>query len=96
VAESAQALVVIREYSLPFPHHGQLALRWADQYATTTLVSTNEVVLHMEHETRFELAFPSPPKAAHTRCSLIARSSLFRWQRVAIVEFIDVYEVYRP
>jgi len=33
----------------------------------------------MEHETRFELAFPSTPTASHTRCSLIALSSPFRW-----------------
>jgi hypothetical protein len=30
-------------------------------------------------------------RAAHTRHSLIALSSPFRWQRVAFVEFIDVY-----
>ena len=29
----------------------------------------------LEHETGFELAFPSRPSAAHTRCSLIAHSS---------------------
>ena len=50
---------------------------------------------YVEHETRFELAFPSTPLASHTRRSLIARVSPFRWQRVAIVEFIDVYQVYR-
>ena len=33
----------------------------------------------MEHETRFELAFPSPAPRAHTRRSLIARVSPFRW-----------------
>ena len=62
----------------------------------------------MEHETRLELAqigvlagaevqdarWPSLVGPA-TRCSLIARSSPSRWQRVAILEFIDVYEVYR-
>ena len=33
----------------------------------------------MEHETRFELAFPSRSATSHTRCSLIALSSPFRW-----------------
>jgi hypothetical protein len=37
---------------------------------------------NVEHETRFELAFPSRLAAAHTRCSLIARSSPFRWQLI--------------
>ena len=46
----------------------------------------------MEHETRFELA---TGLTASTRHSLIARGSPFRWQRVTILEFIDVYEVYR-
>jgi len=32
------------------------------------------------HETRFELAFPSRSLTSHTRCSLIALSSPFRWQ----------------
>jgi hypothetical protein len=31
------------------------------------------------HETRFELAFPSRSSISHTRCSLIALSSPFRW-----------------
>jgi hypothetical protein len=34
-----------------------------------------KVGLCMAHETRFELAFPSTPKASHTRRSLIARVS---------------------
>ncbi len=33
----------------------------------------------LEHETRFELAFPSRSSTSHTRCSLIALSSPFRW-----------------
>jgi hypothetical protein len=33
----------------------------------------------MEHETRFELAFPSRSTTSHTRHSLIARVSPFRW-----------------
>lgn len=49
----------------------------------------------LKHETRFELAFPSAPAASHTRRSVIARVSPSRWQRVAIVEFIDLYQVYR-
>jgi hypothetical protein len=40
---------------------------------------------------RFDLAFPSRSKTSHTRRSLIARVSPFRWQRVPMVEFIDVY-----
>jgi hypothetical protein len=35
--------------------------------------------VYMEHETRFELAFPSRSATSHTRCSLIALSSPFRW-----------------
>jgi hypothetical protein len=33
----------------------------------------------MEHETRFELAFPSRSSTSHTRRSLIALASPFRW-----------------
>jgi hypothetical protein len=43
----------------------------------------------MEHETKFERAFPSRSATSHTRHSLIARDSPFRWQRVAIVEFTE-------
>jgi hypothetical protein len=42
--------------------------------------SRDEPILRMEHETRFELAFPSRSSTSHTRCSLIALSSPFRWQ----------------
>jgi len=50
---------------------------------------------NVQQETRFELAFVSRSSTSHSRYSLIARSSPSRWQRVAIVEFIDVYDVYR-
>jgi hypothetical protein len=43
----------------------------------------------MEHETRFELAFPSRSVTSHTRCSLIALSSPFRWQGDAGLDFIE-------
>jgi hypothetical protein len=57
----------------------------------------------MEHETRFELAAPAWPNvqslALATRSWLVLAACrllpLFRWHRVAILEFIDVYEVYR-
>jgi hypothetical protein len=51
--------------------------------------------VYVEHETRFELAFPSRSSTSHTRRSLIARVSPFRWKRVAIVELIDVHRFTR-
>jgi hypothetical protein len=43
----------------------------------------------MEHETRFELAFPSRSATSHTRRSLIALVSPFRWQGDAGADFIE-------
>jgi len=61
---------------------------------------------YVEHETRFERATPGwpngqsfvPANRSHSQPAAAPRlrlDSLFRWQRVAIVGFIDVYEVYR-
>jgi hypothetical protein len=65
---------------------------WTQKEGATLRVTGS---FHMEHETRFELAFRSRPIGL-SYSPLARRSRLpLRWQRVAIVEFIDVYEVYR-
>jgi hypothetical protein len=47
--------------------------------------------LYVEHETRFELAFPSRSSTSHTRCSLIALSSPSRWQGDAGGDSIELF-----
>ena len=66
-----------------------------------TLAARENSGAQVEHETRFELAFPSRSKTSHTRRSLLARTrSLtaappFRWQVIrGIAQAPEIVEVH--